>query len=179
MADLLNEVTSKEFGRKSFLKGTGALVVTMGVAGAATAGKASADVSPYASPGPFQQDTVDAWLIIHADNTASVKLGKVELGQGSSTGLLMVAAEELSMDLSQMKMIANDTAVTPNQGSTAGSSALKTGGKQVRAAAAAGAAALKALAAANLGADASTLTVKSGVVTAPNGRSVKIGRAHV
>jgi len=175
MADLLNEVTSKEFGRKSFLKGTGALVVTMGVAGAATAGKASADVSPYASPGPFQQDTVDAWLIIHADNTASVKLGKVELGQGSSTGLLMVAAEELSMDLSQMKMIANDTAVTPNQGSTAGSSALKTGGKQVRAAAAAGAAALKALAAANLGADASTLTVKSGVVTAPNGRSVTYG----
>ena len=59
MADLLNEVTSKEFGRKSFLKGTGALVVTMGVAGAATAGKASADVSPYASPGPFQQDSLD------------------------------------------------------------------------------------------------------------------------
>ena len=175
MADLLNEVTSKEFGRKSFLKGTGALVVTMGVAGAGTAAATSADVSPYASPGPFQQDSLDSWLVIHADNTASVKLGKVELGQGTSTGLLMIAAEELSMTLSQMRAISNDTAVTPNQGATVGSQGMKTGGKQTRAAAAAGAAALRTLAAASLGADASTLTVKAGVVTAPNGKSVTYG----
>ena len=38
MADLLNEVTSKEFGRKSFLKGGGALVVGFSLAGAGAAG---------------------------------------------------------------------------------------------------------------------------------------------
>ena len=61
---------------------------------------------------------------MNADNTISVKLGKVELGQGSMTGLLMVAAEELNADMSQMRWITNDTDVTPNQGTTAGSSAI-------------------------------------------------------
>ena len=74
---------------------------------------------------------------VDADNTVSVKLGKVELGQGTLTGLLMVAAEELNIDMGQMRWITNDTDLTPNQGTTAGSSAISTGGKQIRAAAAA------------------------------------------
>src|SRR5207253_9306630 len=68
-----------------------------------------------------------------------------------------------------------DTNVTPDQGITAGSSAIQGGGKQTRAAAAAARQALLGLAATRLGASAATLQVKSGVVTAPNGKSVKYG----
>src|SRR6266540_4251796 len=73
-----------------------------------TAMHAAAD-DPYASNGPYDQTAVDSWLIIHADNTASLKIGKVEMGQGTPTALLIIAAEELSMDFKQMKMITHDT----------------------------------------------------------------------
>ena len=50
-----------------------------------------------------------------------------------------------------MRWITNDTDVTPNQGTTAGSSAIRSGGKQTRAAAAAAYQALLGLAATQLG----------------------------
>ena len=109
--------------------------------------------------GPFDQTAVDSWLIIHADNTASVKIGKVEMGQGTPTALLMIAAEELDMGFSQMKMITHDTNITPNQGSSVGSQGVQTGGKQTRAAAAAAKAALLKLASTNLGVPVASLSV--------------------
>ena len=47
--------------------------------------------------------------MIHADNTASLNSGRIELGQGSTTGLRMIAAEELDMDVDQFRHIAFDT----------------------------------------------------------------------
>src|SRR5205085_487079 len=79
------------------------------------------------------------------------KSGKVEMGQGTPTALLIIAAEELNMDFKQMKMITHDTNVTPNQGASVGSQGVQTGGKQTRAAAAAAYQALLKLASANLG----------------------------
>ena len=121
----------------------------------------------------FDQIAVDSWLTIHADNTASLKMGKVEMGQGTPTALLMIAAEELDMKFSQMKPVFHDTNVTPNQGASVGSQGVQTGGKQTRAAAAAAKSALLDLAAANLGVAKSSLTVKDGVVG--SGRSVTYG----
>ena len=64
-------------------------------------GSAKAAANPaFESNGPFDTQQIDSWIAIHADNTATVRLGMVELGQGSPTGLLMVAAEELNMDFS-------------------------------------------------------------------------------
>src|SRR5438046_1796928 len=83
-------------------EGGGAMIVGFSLLSAATAHDAHAAESPYASNGPYDPLQIDSWIAIHGDNTASVKLGKVELGQGSSTGLLMIAAEELDLDLSQM-----------------------------------------------------------------------------
>ena len=148
----MTEMLNKEFSRKSFVKGGGAMIVGFSVVGAGLGAKAAKGaVDPYASMGPFDQTAVDSWLIIHADNTASVKLGKVEMGQGTPTALLMIAAEELDMGLAQMKMINHDTNVTPNQGGSTGSQGVQTGGKQTRAAAAAAKAALLKLASTNLG----------------------------
>jgi CO/xanthine dehydrogenase Mo-binding subunit len=167
----------RELSRKSFLKGGGALVVGFSVAGAALAGRASgaADPHPFTSFGPADSSLIDSWLVINADNTASVKLGKVELGQGSMTGLLMVAAEELSMDMSQMRAITNDTDLTPNQGTTAGSSSISSGGKQTRAAAAAAYQALLGLASTQLGVSASSLSVDKGVVSG-GGKTITYGQ---
>jgi len=164
----------KEFSRKAFLKGGGAMIVGFSVAGAATAGTSEA-ATAAPSAGPPDQGQLDSWIVIGADNTASVKLGKVELGQGSMTGLLMVAAEELSMDMSQMRWITNDTDVTPNQGTTAGSSSISSGGKQTRAAAAAAYQALLGLASKQLGVATGSLTVDKGVVSG-GGKTVTYGQ---
>jgi nicotinate dehydrogenase subunit B len=165
----------KEFSRKSFLKGGGALIVGFSLAGSGLAGKAQAVVSPYASNGPYDSSQIDSWISIHADNTASVKAGIIELGQGTSTGFLQIVGEELDMDMSQLKWVSQDTNVTPDQGSTSASVGIKKGGLQMRAAAAAAAHALLGLASSKLGVPTASLTVKSGVVSASNGQSVKYG----
>ena len=174
MAGLLHE---REFSRKTFLRGGGALLVGFSITGAglgAKAANAAAD-DQYASNGPYDQTAVDSWLIIHADNSASLKIGKVEMGQGTPTALLMIAAEELSMDFGQMKMITHDTNVTPNQGASVGSQGVQTGGKQTRAAAATAYTTLLNMASANLGVPVGSLTVKSGVVSG-GGKTVTYGQ---
>jgi CO/xanthine dehydrogenase Mo-binding subunit len=166
----------KEFSRQAFVKRGGAMIVGFSALGAALgAGADAADPHPYASFGPADSSQIDSWIVINADTTASVKLGKVELGQGSMTGLLMVAAEELNMDMSQMRAITNDTDVTPNQGTTAGSASISTGGKQTRAAAAAAYQALLGLASQQLGVPTTALTVDKGVVSG-GGKTMSYGQ---
>ena len=41
----------------------------------------------------------NSWIAIGKDNAATVYLGKVELGQGNSTSMLQLVAEELDIDL--------------------------------------------------------------------------------
>ena len=86
--------------------------------------------------GPPDAQQIDTWLAIHADNTATVYIGFAELGQGTSTALLQIAAEELDLDMSQIKTVRLDTNVTPNQGGTYSSASIARGGPQVRTAAA-------------------------------------------
>jgi CO/xanthine dehydrogenase Mo-binding subunit len=169
-------IPEKEFSRKSLLKGGGALVVGFSIFGAGVASKASAGVLPqFSSVGPYDPTSIDSWLVVHPDNSVSVKLGRVELGQGSTTGFALIAAEELNLDLSQMRLIPNDTAITPNQGSTSGSSSVQSAGKSLRAAAAAGYQALLGMASSNLGVPVSSLSVSKGVVSG-GGKSVTYGQ---
>jgi CO/xanthine dehydrogenase Mo-binding subunit len=172
----MTELLGRELSRKTFIKGGGALVVAFSGAGALVGAKAAnAAEDPYASMGPYDQTSVDSWLIIHGDNTASLKVGKVEMGQGTPTALLMIAAEELDMGFGQMKLITHDTNITPNQGSSVGSQGVQTGGKQTRAAAAAAKGALLKLASANLGVPVASLSVKDGVVSG-GGKTVTYGQ---
>ncbi len=172
----MTEMLKKEFSRKSFVKGGGAMIVGFSLVGAGLGAKAvkSAGEDPYASNGPFDAQAIDAWITIHANNTATLRPGAIELGQGSLTGLLMIAAEELDMGMSQMKYGANDTNSTPVSFYTAGSSAISSGGLQVRAAAAAAKSALLDLAATSLGVAKGSLTVDKGVVSG-GGKSVTYG----
>src|SRR5262249_28783019 len=81
----------REFSRKSFVKGGGALIVGVSLAG--TAGKAAyaaAGPDPFASPGPADPNAVDSFITIHGDNTASLNSGRINLGQQSTTGLMLI-----------------------------------------------------------------------------------------
>jgi CO/xanthine dehydrogenase Mo-binding subunit len=170
----MTEILDKQFSRKTFVKGGGAMFVGLAVAGGAAAGTAQAADSPFASNGPFDLQAVDSFLIVHADNTASVKSGRVEMGQGSNMGLMMIAAEELDMDIAQMKFVTHDTNITPDTGGTFGSSSISSAGPRIRTAAATAKQALLAMAATQLGVPASSLTVSKGVVSG-GGRSVSYG----
>jgi nicotinate dehydrogenase subunit B len=176
MTDMLNKDTlNREFSRRSFVKGGGALVVGFSLAGAGLGARAAqAAESPYASHGPYDAMAIDSWVTIHADNTATIKFGKVELGQGLATGLLMIAGEELDMSMNQLKYVNHDTNVTPNQGPTVGSQGIQAGGKQLRGAAAAARDALLDMAAKQLGVAKASLSVKDGVVSG-SGKSVTYG----
>jgi len=172
----MTEMLERELSRKAFLKTGGALVVGFSMLGAVTAGRATAADDPYASNGPFDQGLIDSWLTIHTDNTATLKLGKVELGQGTMTGLMMIAAEELDMGLGQIKPVVHvDTNISANQGATVGSQGIQTGGQQVRAAAAAARTALVGLAASQLGVAQTGLTVSDGVVSG-GGKTITYGQ---
>src|SRR5215469_15141324 len=145
--------------RRDFLKTGGALVVGFPLQGVLSGQERGGTAGP---PDPKQ---IDTWLAIHPDNTATVYIGFAELGQGNSTALLQVAAEELDLEMSQIKTVRLDTNITPNQGGTYSSASIQRGGPQVRTAAAEARQALLQMAAKNLNAPVNRLTVAKGVVS--------------
>jgi nicotinate dehydrogenase subunit B len=159
--------------RRDLLKAGGALVVGLQLRDALLAQEPPSRGTVAGPPDPKQ---VDTWLAIHADNTATVYIGFAELGQGNSTALLQVAAEELDMDMSQLKTVRLDTNVTPNQGGTYSSASIQRGGPQVRTAAAEARLALLQLASKKLATPVDRLTVSKGIVsTGAAGSSVSYG----
>jgi CO/xanthine dehydrogenase Mo-binding subunit len=171
----MTEMLNKEFSRKSFVKGGGALIVGFSVAGAGLAGKAGAAVVP--SPATYAPPTnqVDSWLTVHPDNTVSFRTSQIEAGQGVTTGFLMIVAEELDLAPSQVWHNGNDTWKVVNSGATSGSGSIQTsGGPPLRAAAATAKQALLKLASTNLGVPVTSLSVKDGVVSG-GGKTVTYG----
>ena len=162
------------FSRRALLKSGGALIVSFSLAGVAPAAAAAArgDVA-----GPPDPRAVDSWIAIHADNTATIYFGKIEMGQGNTTGMLQIAGEELGLDISQMTPVRGDTNVTPDQGATSSSTSIEYGGPAVRAAAAAARHAMLLLAAKKLSCQVGSLIVSKGVVSIDGepGRSVSYG----
>src|SRR5678816_1747569 len=102
--------------RREFMKSGGALIVGFSLGDTLLA---QAPANTPGTPGrSLDLRQVDTWLAIHKDNTATIYIGFAELGQGASTALLQVAGEELDLDMNQLKTVALDTAVSPNQGGT-------------------------------------------------------------
>lgn len=151
--------------RREFIKAGGALVIGFSLGDALLAQAPTRGVVA----GPPDPRQIDTWLAIHADNTATVYIGFAELGQGTSTALLQIAAEELDLDMSQLKSVRLDTNVTPNQGGTYSSASIARGGPQVRTAAAEARLALLGLASKRLGAPIDALRVSKGIVSTTAG----------
>src|SRR5258706_10475375 len=66
------------------------------------------------------------------DGTVSIVAGKVELGQGITTALAQIAADELGISFEKIRMLPVSTAVSPDEGVTSGSLSIQDGGKGLR-----------------------------------------------
>src|SRR6202165_4720485 len=152
--------------RRQFLKSSSALVIGFSLAPEL----ALAQASPARLPGSLSNNRMlDAWLRIDPDGTVTIFTGKIELGQGIGTALAQIAADELDVDLKRIAMVHGDTALTPNEGQTAGSQSVQDSGTAVRFACAEARELLLSAAAAKLGVSASDLKVTDGTIAAPGG----------
>ena len=156
--------------RRAFTGGLGALVVSFSLAPRLVIGQA-----PRLPGSLAGNPMLAAWLRIGADGTATVFTGKVELGQGIVTALAQIAAEELDLPLTKLRMISADTGQTPDEGQTAGSQSIENSGTALRLASAEARAILLDLAAQRFGVGADSLMVADGVISAPDGRKIGYG----
>jgi len=113
---------------------------------------------------PLAPDVVDSYLAVHADGSVTIFVGKVDIGTGGRIAMRQIVGEELDVPPERIAMIEGDTALTPNQGATAGSYGIARGGAQIRQAAATARQVLVTQAARRLGKPAGDLEVADGVV---------------
>lgn len=71
---------------------------------------------------------VDSFLALRQDGTVVIYSGKVDLGTGHRIAMRQMVGEELSLPVHRIELIEGDSALTPNQGPTAGSSGVMRGG---------------------------------------------------
>jgi len=113
----------------------------------------------------MENPDLDAWIKINREETITVFSGKVEYGQGISTALAQIAAEELDVSLERIQMVMGDSEQTPDEGLTVGSMSLQTSGQAIRQAAAEAGHALLQLAIEELEAWPDDLVVEDGQIT--------------
>src|ERR1700730_12627521 len=115
--DALAALRSAGFSRRSFLKSTGALIVTFSVAGIYETADAQENFAGGVAGSP-PSEQVDSWIAIGADGNVTAYTGKCELGQGIVTAQTQLVAEELCVPFSRVKLFYCDTSMTPDQGVT-------------------------------------------------------------
>ena len=120
---------------------------------------------------------LNAWIRIAPDGTITVFTGRVEIGQGCLTAMRQIAAEELEMSPAGISLVSGDTALTPNEGVTSGSFAIKQGGAALGHACADARATLIAAAAQVWQLEPALLRVENGIILAPNGAKMSYGEA--
>ena len=153
-----------KFPRRDLLKAGGALIIGFSWRGSLFAQQMDA-VGLVAGPDQPDPNRLDTWLAIHSDNNATIFMGFVELGQGATTALLQIAAEELDLEMSQVKSVRVETHTAPNQGGTVAGSAIMRGGPRIRAAAAEARLTLLTLASKKLNVPVDHLAVSKGIVS--------------
>jgi nicotinate dehydrogenase subunit B len=133
------------------------------------------DAAPVAPPALPKDLTANPrlgqWVTVGDDGTVGVRVGKVELGQGILTALAQIAAEELDLPLSRVRMLPAHTATGPDEGLTAGSLSVIEAGPAVRLACAQVRALFAAEAARRWDADPADVRVDDGTFHGPAGQT--------
>src|SRR2546421_11847358 len=102
--------------RRAFLASSGMLVVGLRLgarAGAQSIPGADRFVGKSLAP-----DAVDSYLAIHADESVTIFVGKVDIGTGGRIAKRQNVGGELDIPPQRIAMIEGDTPLTPNQGAT-------------------------------------------------------------
>ena len=115
-------------------------------------------------------------VVVNEDGTASFAVPRAEVGQGMTTAIAMMVAEELDLPLDKVNVTLADARpeLLMNQ-LTGGSNSMRSMYTPVRTAAAIARQRLVETAAAKWSADAAQLTTSGGVVTGPGGQSLTYG----
>jgi nicotinate dehydrogenase subunit B len=163
------------FSRRSFLKGSGVLVVAFSSSAVVdTLGEAFAQGINGAG-----STQLDSWIAIGRDGLVTAYTGKCEFGQGLYTAQLQLVAEEVCVPMDRIRLIQCDTSMTPDQGTTSGQQSHPSNFNQANLALAGATAreALIRLASTRLAAPASDLIARDGVVALKSNaaRSVAYG----
>jgi CO/xanthine dehydrogenase Mo-binding subunit len=106
---------------------------------------------------------LDRWLGFETDGSVRVCVGKVEIGQGITTALAAIAAEELDVELGAVSMVSASTGLSPDEGTTSGSMSVEMSGASLRLVCAEARAMFTDAAAAHLGCAPASLEVIDGV----------------
>ena len=141
--------------RRQFLQSAGTLVLYFTLPGIASSARSASGSA-----------TIDSRIVIDTNGEVRLTLGKVELGQGIGTALAQIAAEELGISISRIKLVGVDTNFSPDESYTFSSISVQQSGPPLRRAAAAGRQILLQRASKELGVPIDDLTVSDGVVLA-------------
>ncbi len=156
-----------DISRRALLKSGGVLVIGLGLAKPGLAqvlAGAERLMGKTLDPGEL-----DGFFAVNADGSVTLFSGKVDLGQGLRIAYKQIVAEELGVAVERVLLVEGDTALTPDQGPTAGSSGIQRGGMQIRRAAATAREALIRIATEQLGQPADELETANGEVRSKTG----------
>jgi isoquinoline 1-oxidoreductase beta subunit len=166
---------SRELSRREFVKA--GVVAGAGLTLAVSLEGCRKESPPPAGAAAFAPN---AWIRIGTDDTVTVVVDRTEMGQGVSTALPMLVAEELDADWSAVRYEfapANEVYYNPlSMGQlTGGSTSVRAAWRPLREAAAKARLMLVAAAAAQWGIAAERCHTENGAVVAPDGRRLRYG----
>ncbi len=163
----------QDISRRKFLQTAGSLTVTFSISGLPALAQEGGAKRLPGSLKAFPK--ISSWIRINADNSVTLLIGKVELGQGILTAAAQICADELDVDIERVEVISGDTFVTPDEGVTAGSASMPNCAPAVQQASAEARHILLDLAAKKLGVAPQNLSVNNGVITTNTGLRASYG----
>jgi isoquinoline 1-oxidoreductase subunit beta len=162
--------------RRQFLKSSGLAAGALVIATQVNLGGKALAAAPTDAPMP------NAFIKIAPDSSVTVIIKHLDMGQGNTTGLATIVADELDADWSQVRTefapanaaLYNNLSFGPVQG-TGGSTAIANSWDQLRNAGAAARAMLVSAAAETWKVPAAEITIRKGVVAHASGKQAKFG----
>lgn len=171
------DLTPLDLGRRDFMKllGGGIAVCLLVAESDAQQQPAGRGGAGRGGQGAGAQE-IGAWVHIGEEGQATIYSGKTEVGQNVRTSLTQVAAEELRLPVSSVRVVLADTELTPYDAGTFGSQSTPQMVPRIRRAAAATRELLLDLAAEQAGVERGSLTIADGKVThGPSGKTFTYG----
>ncbi len=165
MTTTKKKISRRKFIVRTLLGGTGVILGTAYLARNPLRRELNKSLNAAEPPFMGNTDTPLVWFEITSDNKVRLHSPKVEMGQGTFTGLAQLAADELEVDVTQIEMVHAETITGNVDGmSTGGSTSIASLWQPLRELAATMREMLKLQAAKQMGLEVQALEVSNGVI---------------